>query len=157
MSQEFIRRWHEATPGTRSSKVYISADDLQVLVAKSLKGKLDKKFTLYTADSQFYCPPLADARQIIDASTLDRKTWAGERFDCDDFALVLKSHFAEAAYADGKRRAAHCFGIVWGMLPDCHAINWMVTNDLELLFIEPQSDKIFSPRASDKDIWFMLV
>ena len=98
-----------------------------------------------------------DAEEIINASAVDRRRWVQNRFDCDDFAHVLKAHFAEAAYADGKRRASHCFGTVWGMLPESHAINWMVNDDLKVRFIEPQTDKIFYPRKDDKDIWFMLV
>ena len=157
MPRGFVRRWHKPKPGTRPDKVYISSADLRVLIPQALRGRLQKNFGLYIADSEYYCPPLADAKEVIEASAVDRNTWVSDRFDCDDFAHVLKAHFAEAAYADGKRRAAHCFGIVWGMLPGPHAINWMVNDDLQLRFIEPQTDLVFYPRPNDKDIWFMLV
>jgi hypothetical protein len=113
-------------------------------------------FNLYLGDEKYYCTPLKDAREIIKASAVDRMNWVEERFDCDDFALVLKAHFAEAAYKDGKRRAAHCFGIVWGSLPTPHAINWMLNADRRLRFVEPQNNRIFLPRRNDKDIYFML-
>lgn len=158
MAKEFARRWHKSTPGKRPDKVYISSPDLRVLISKQLKGKMARDFSLFIADSKYYCTPLKDAEEIIKWSNVDRKIWVRERFDCDDFAHVLKAHFAEAAYVDGKRRrSAHCFGIVWGMLPYAHAINWMVDEKRKLHFIEPQSDKIFSPRKVDKEIWFMLV
>ena len=99
--------------------------------------------------------PIADL-EIIENSATDRMRWVKERFDCDDFALVLKSHFCEAAYKDGDRRPAHCFGIVWGMLPGPHAINWMLNADRVLRFVEPQSDDVFLPRDSDRRIRFMM-
>jgi hypothetical protein len=114
------------------------------------------------ADSEYYCPPLEDALKIIQASEVECKKWASNRFDCDDFAYVLKAHFAEAAYAEGERkkgedkgnqRAAHCFGIVmaeiripklYGKEYKSHAINWMVNDDLKLRFVEPQkTDPVF--------------
>jgi hypothetical protein len=43
------------------------------------------------------------------------------------------------------------------MLPGHHAINWMINSDMKLRFIEPQNDRIFMPRRTDRDIYFMLV
>jgi hypothetical protein len=157
MPKDFRRRWHKPKPGTRDDKKFISSADLRTLISRQLGEKLDRNFGLYIADGEYYCTPVDDAREVIENSALDRQTWVRQRFDCDDFAHVLKAHFAQASYADGKRRAAHCFGVVWGMLPGPHAINWMVNDDLKLRFIEPQTDEIFFPREDDKDIWFMLV
>lgn len=157
MKKEFNTKWYVSTSEEREDKEYISKADLRELVAKQLKGKFSNNFALYTADLEYYLTPLDDAKEIIKNSAIDRYTWVEERFDCDDFAHVLKSNFAEAAYKDGKRRAAHCFGIVWGSLPSSHAINWMVNDDYKLRFIEPQTDAIFLPRDTDKNIWFMLV
>ena len=157
MRAPFVRKWHQPQPDTAEDKVYLSADEVRSIVTQQLSGKFNRSFQLYLADGQYFCPSLEDAQEIIDNSAVDRNTWVEERFDCDDFAHVLKSHFAEAAYADGTRRAAHCFGIVWGMLPGAHAINWMINADGKLRFVEPQSDEVFFPRGTDKDIWFMLV
>lgn len=152
------RRWHTHTPRTRRKrKRYITGSQLRELIAKQLGPKLDRSFGLYVADSKYFCTPMEDAREIVKASAVDRNKWVSERFDCDDFAHVLKGHFAEAAYKDGRRRAAHCFGVVWGSLPTPHAINWMVNSDLKLRFVEPQTDRIFLPRKTDKEIYFMLV
>ena len=152
----FKRRWHKSVPGVATDKVYLSADSLRQLLTNQLAGKFDKSIMIYLADSEFYCAPLADIEEIVANSRLDKNTWIAERFDCDDFAHVLKAHFCESAYANGERRTAHAFGVVWGNLPDAHAINWVVTDDLKLRFIEPQSDQIFMPRPTDKDIYFML-
>ena len=155
--RDFVSRWY--TPGTgpaESAKVYVSSVDLRELVANQLGPKLARNFAFYIADAQYYCTPVDDAREIIRASKVDRNTWTEEKFDCDDFAHVLKGNFAEAAYKNGERRRAHCFGVVWGSLPGPHAINWMVNADLKLRFVEPQNDRVFYPRASDRAIYFML-
>ena len=156
---EFIRRWHKPSKKkvVASKKKYISGNELRQIVISQLKKKLSRNFGFYVADGNYYCTPLDNAKEIIKHSAVDRKTWVRERFDCDDFAHVLKAHFAEAAYKDGDRRAAHCIGIVWGSLPGPHAINWMVNSDMKLRFIEPQNDRVFFPRKTDKDIYFMLV
>lgn len=157
--KKFIERWF--TPNSKkrakSLKRYMSSKDVRKTVVSKLGNKLDKKFQIYIADGTYYLPPLKDAKEIIKNSAVDRKTWVKDRFDCDDFAHVLKAHFAEASYKDGNRRAAHCFGVVWGMLPNAHAINWMINEDGVLRFIEPQNDKVYLPKKTDKDIWFMLV
>lgn len=153
----YVRRWHKATPGSsRGRKNYLTADQVRQVVVRRLAGKFDSAFQLYLADERYYLPPECDVKEIVVNSKLDQRTWCAERFDCDDFALVMKAHFCEAAYADGKRRAAHCFGIVWGMLPDAHAINWVITSDGVLRFIEPQTGRIFLPRKKDHGIWFMM-
>ncbi len=172
MKTMFKRRWHKEKPGIRTDKSYLSTDAVEKIIRETLKGKLAQGFDLYLGDGEYYCPPIADVQEILQASALDRKTWVEERFDCDDFAYVLKAHFCEAAYTDGQRRAAHCFGIVWGMLPGPHAINWVISQDIlvmglpptpakqasgpVLYFVEPQNDKIYSPRVDDTSIWMMI-
>jgi hypothetical protein len=156
--REFIPKWYTLGSGPpESSKVFISSADLRELVANQLGPKLARNFGFYVADAEYYCTPLDDAREIIKKSKVDRNTWTADKFDCDDFAHVLKANFAEAAYKNGERRKAHCFGVVWGSLPGPHAINWMVNADLKLRFVEPQNDRVFFPRKSDRDIYFMLV
>lgn len=154
----FPRRWHSPREGTSSgTKVYIPSDEVRETVTAQLGPKLTPDFSFYIADDEYFCTPLEDAREIIKNSALDRRKWVRERFDCDDFAHVLKAHFAEAAYADGSRRTAHCFGIVWGNFPGPHAINWMLNDDMIVRFVEPQDDTIFEPRIADDNIYFMLV
>ena len=157
---KLARRWHTENDGTRGDKVFITRAELRDIIADKLDGKLSDKFSFRIADSEFYCTPLDDAREILEQSTVDRRQWSPETFDCDDFAHVLKAHFAEASYKDGERRPPHCFGIVWGMLSSpffTHAMNWMIDENREFWFIEPQSDEIFKPRETDRNIYFMLI
>lgn len=150
-------RWYSPKERNGRRKTYLNADDVRELVFKELKGKLAKNLSFHLADEVYYLPPLEDAKEIIEASELNLKEWIEERFDCDDFALVLKARFAEAAYKDGKRRAAHCMGIIWGMFSEGpHAMNWIVTEDKKLHLIEPQTNEIFYPSKDDNDVWFIM-
>ena len=130
----------------------ISRADLKKLVKSSLKGLLSKKWNLHSSDSRYYLPSLDEAQTIIDSSNMKQLAspggakGRGECFDCDDFSLLLKARFAYAAYKNKNEHvnAPYCFGIVWGLLPFPfpHSLNWMVTNDETLYFIEPQRQEI---------------
>jgi hypothetical protein len=184
--EQHEHRWHVPTCGTRSPGKLISADivfeergprsksserrtDKTYILREALEkliweGELSGKFlrtspenAIITGDRKYYCPPLEDAAIIIGASGLECKKWVREVFDCDDFAHVLKAHFAEAAYAEGGRRAAHCFGIVFARVtvhkPNGelktypHALNWMVNDDLKVRFVEPQAGYLIDPQT----------
>lgn len=153
----FRRRWHrKSKEAFKPLKIFYESGVVRQTIARQLADKFAPSFQLYLADDQYYLPSYKDAIEIIKNSAVDRNKWIRNKFDCDDFAVVLKSHFAEAAYADGMRRPAHCFGIVWGKFPSPHAINWMIVDGGGLLFIEPQTDKVFVPTYRHKDIWFMM-
>lgn len=149
-------RWHEPKTVSRSAKVNVSSQDVRQLLASALRGKLAEDFRLFLGDNLYYLPPVADAGEIIANSGLSRATYMPETFDCDDYALVLKSHFCEAAYKDFQRRAPHCFGLIWGELPHVHAVNWMINDDYRLRFVEPQNGQIFEPGREHGNITFMM-
>lgn len=146
-------------------KNIISRNELRDLIAQELDGKLEENFCLYMADIRYYLPPKENADAIIHGSKIREMTDSvdnvrGERFDCDDFALLLKARFSYAAYRDRTYpNFAYCFGIVWGLLPSPfgHSLNWYISADRELWFVEPQKHKSFKPRPADKCIYFMLV
>ncbi|MCP3955244.1 MAG: hypothetical protein GY697_23945 [Desulfobacterales bacterium] len=147
----------------------LSRAELRELITTRLDGKLSEHLSLQMADFRYYLPRYDEAKEIIDNSKMiqlagpfDAKT-RGERFDCDDFSLLLKARFAYAAYRNRGRyqNNPHCFGIVWGMLPFPfpHSMNWMVTADREFYFIEPQRQKILTLDKCKgfRHINFMLV
>ena len=110
---------------------------------------------LHLPDREFYCPSWQYTQRIIADNAVNTMRYTAERFDCDDFAWLLKSAFVEDAYRNGERRAAHCFGVAHGLFPLPHAINWVITDDQRLRFIEPQTDKEI-PRSQIKEVWVML-
>ena len=97
---------------------------------------------IYRADGVYLCPSLAEAREIIRQSHLESQKWVKQVFDCDDFAVVLKANFSQAAFYNGAREGGYAFGIVWfdvkNGVPDAHAMNWMVNSDGKVRFVEPQ-------------------
>ncbi|MBN1649109.1 MAG: lectin MOA-related protein, partial [Spirochaetales bacterium] len=148
---------NSGTGKTGPEKKYISRADLEKLLRRQLKGKVDDQTRFHIADMEYFLTPLDDARRIIKGSNIGRYEWTDEVFDCDDFAIVLKADFCRDAYRHRKRRAAHCFGIVWGMMPRAHALNWMVNDDLKLRFYDPMFDDIYVPGDEARRIWMMLV
>lgn len=98
-------------------------------------------------DREYYLPHPEEARTIIRNSHLDTQDYARFRFDCEDFAYVLKAHFCQAAYRKKRRQYAYCFGIIWGeelwtgQAATAHAMNWMITCEGEFRLIEPQTGK----------------
>ncbi len=152
-------------PETSADKTIITRNEMRDLISQELVGKLEENFCLHMADVKYYLPPKKDADEIIKGSKIKEMTDSvgnirGERFDCDDFSLLLKARFSYATYRDNKNpNFPHCFGIVWGMLPFPfpHSLNWYVTADKELWFVEPQTHESFKPRTGDKYIYFMLV
>jgi predicted transcriptional regulator len=108
------------------------------------------------ADEKYYCPPLSDIKYLVRWNKINRKKYTSEIFDCDDFALALKYFFVKHAYSNGKRRFPHCAGIIWGFIQgEQHAVNIVVNDKKEVLFIEPQQDYIFYPGDDDMDFNFI--
>lgn len=136
---------------------YISHREVRNIIEQQLGDKLGEHYQLRYPDRQYYCPSIKQAQKIIKRSSVDRKKWIKEKFDCDDFALVLKADFAKVAYKNAEIDSPYCFGIVWGDLPHPHALNWMINDDWKLRFVEPQSDEVYFPRSDHKNISFILV
>ena len=132
----------------------ISAKELEELLKSKLGDKLVDGLRLHAADTDYFLPSLDTVRTILSqsrmkelASPSDDKLDA-QSFDCDDFSLLLKARFAYAAYREPQKyqNRPYCIGIVWGLLPFPfpHSMNWVVTEDEELYFIEPQREEILS-------------
>ena len=144
------------TPNPPDLGVYLTAAGVRAKLKEQLAGKLATSVRLYFPDTDYYCPSVAYTKKVLAESSSDKRLWIEEVFDCDDHALVLKADFAIDAYRNGTRRAPHAFGIIWGLLPTPHAINFVLNDDGIVRFVEPQNDSIFLPRDTDKGIWLLL-
>jgi len=130
----------------------ISAKDLETHIKKKLGNRLIKDLRLHAADSDYYLPDLATVQTILNESRMKElarpsaSKLHAQSFDCDDFSLLLKARFAYAAYREPEKyqNRPYCLGIVWGLLPFPfpHSMNWVVTDDYEFYFIEPQRQEI---------------
>jgi len=130
--------------------------EVRMALTEQLSGKFSRTINRYLPDVSFYCPSLEYTKKVLAESIIDARKFIAEAHDCDDFAIMVKADFVTDAYRNGERRAPHCMGIVWGLLPGPHAINWVLNSDGIVRFIEPQTDSIFLPRETDKGIWLML-
>lgn len=136
-----------------------SSNDVHEIVAASLAGKFASDPGIRYGDEQFYLPSLDEVAWILGESQLDRRTWLQNRFDCDDFAYVLKGEMSSHAYANAELTCGLCVGIAWGYfdwLEGNHAVNWFIDSTGALGFIEPQDDRMF-PAASCKGNLYLLL
>jgi hypothetical protein len=124
----------------------INTQALDAVIRRSLPGKFDADPGIRYGDGSYYLPEPAEIQQILANSQVDRRTWLAERFDCDDFAYVLKGEVSIHAYDTGTIRFGLAFGMVWGFfdwVKGFHAVNWFIASDGVLRFVEPQQDTIY--------------
>ena len=110
--------------------------------------------------SQYHVPQEKVIREIVNDSKIDHETYISEKFDCDDFAHLLKAAFIRDAYTNGHRRLPYAFGILWGNKP-AHAMNFaLTTNGSEnyiLKLIELQTATLYTPSQKKlADIYLII-
>jgi hypothetical protein len=129
---------------------------------KLLEKRLDdfmKDCEIYTADKSYHTPQEHIARMLVDRSQVDQETYISEKFDCDDFAHLLKTEFIKDAYTNGLRRLPYALGVVWGAKP-AHAMNIIVTSNgkrRKLRIIEPQTGAFYLPSDKKLDDIYLIV
>jgi hypothetical protein len=141
------------------TRLLLTKGEIKAMLKSELGDKLNKSCRFLFADGTYYCSPRADIDKLMNASSIDKNKWIREKHDCDDFSLSLKYEAIKDAYLSGARRYPHSLGILWGteLKEGSHAINFTITDNKEVLFIEPQDDKIFAPRKEDKGIHFIYL
>ncbi len=138
----------------------INSDEVEGIIRKTFGKRFTDDFSLQIHDEQYYCPNIDDVTTILEKNTVDKQEYIEDVFDCDDYALILKAFFIKQAYKNKKRRYPYCLGIIMGgkLLGDIpHAINFVITDKLKLLLIEPQQDQILEPTSLDREIYFVYV
>jgi len=142
-------------PG-EDGRVYITASKATEIIKQALAGRMSSTFRVRLRDPEYYCPSLQYVRRLLEQSKVDQRQYKKQVFDCDDFSVMLWSTFVDDAWRDGKRRAAHCAGIIDGRLPQPHAINWVITDDLKFRLIEPQNDSVYGIDGRTAEAWFVM-
>jgi|GEM_PF-6931717 hypothetical protein len=106
--------------------------------------------TVFIGDAEYYCPPLDEAAKIVRDAGLHKEPYALEIFDCDDYAMVLKGHFARKARSNGENKPfAFACGIVWLGQPFPHALNWVLSwssgkrEACTIYLVEPQTGAFY--------------
>jgi hypothetical protein len=148
-----------AVPGASQGTV-VSVNTVEGAVQQHLTGKFSSDSVIRYGDGTYYLPTVQEVEQILAASQSDRRTWLEERFDCDDFAYVLKGEMSVHAYDTGDISFGLSVGMVWGnfdWVTGYHAVNWFVASDGVLRFIEPQSDTIYDASHCQGGISLLVV
>lgn len=138
----------------------IGRNKLEELLKNKLNDYLETRYNIYLADSKYHPPQEFIAQQIINAAKVYQETWISEKFDCDDFAHLLKSAFIRDAYTNGGRKLPYAFGIIWGHKPE-HALNFVVTSDgseqYKVRIIEPQTGVLYTPAQKKIDDIYLII
>ncbi len=156
--RNWLRPWTptpKANPG-----LVLTKRELHELIMRQLGPKLNKlDYTVRLSDKNYYLPHREDIKRIIRTNQINRRKWIAEKFDCDDFAMLLKAAVIEDQWRRGKRRYPTAFGLLYGtrLKEGHHAFNIVVTSDKRVQFIEPQNDEMFSPRTDDAGIYLVLM
>lgn len=98
------------------------------------------------ADDKLYLPTLNEVHTILGLLRLKPGKIVNESFDCDDYSFALKGLVSLHArdYFDNLQHSC-CIGIVWGDFMhnhSQHACNWVLDNEYNLHWIEPQEGEI---------------
>ena len=127
----------------------LSAETLTQIVRTDLGPYLSPSCHFHIADSFYHAPAMTMAQKIIADAKVDHETWTYQKFDCDDFAHMLKAAFIKAAYTDTYRRFPMACGILWGDTPAPHALNFVVVGyspvNMRLFIVEPQRGSFYLP------------
>lgn len=131
-------------PSTRGRVV--SAAMLEVVLRRQLGSRLADQAHVRLSEGLYLLPPLVDLMTLFAASHRDRTQWLEERAACDDFAYALRGEIGAHAFQVGELRIELCLGLAWGCFDwaeGSHAVNWFVSEDGELRFVEPRHDDIY--------------
>ena len=136
----------------------LNRGEIEDIIKKTFGNRFTDDFSLQMSDEQYYCPSIQDVKVILEKSTVDKREYIEEKMDCDDYARILKVDFIKQAYKEKKRRHPYAVGVIkggklQGNIP--HAINFVITDKMELLLIEPQTDTIKEPTNQDREIYFI--
>lgn len=130
-----------------------------------IRARLTDKFThaavLRFGDECYYLPSRRELALILRESQPERRRHMLERYDCDDFAYAIKGEMTAHAWETDDLRYGLCVGLAWGrfdwMPVAGHAVNWAVTSDEALWFIEPQTDDIYPHERCTGGIRLLIV
>jgi len=134
--------------------VYITGDQAKAIIVATLGKRLASRSYVHPFDKIYYCPSKEYVEHLLAIDETDKLTYIAEKGDCDNFAAQLWAVFGRDAWRDGEKRASHCAGPVFGRLPHPHAMNWVITDDLKLRLIEPQTDA-WKEWGDKFSIWLM--
>lgn len=120
----------------------ISASEIRSILEQ--KTNIELKTSFQNADASYKLVDIDNLKLFVAKNNLSRLVYEPEKLDCDDFSFILQGDVS-------RYDSDLAFGIIWGVPPQGqgHAWNMCIGTDLNLWFIEPQTNTVFKP----KELW----
>lgn len=138
-------------------KRLVSARELRTLIRQKLGSRAFASTKILLSDPVYHLPAPEDIKNLVKRSKSDQVEGSIFGLDVDDYALRMKYEIMERSYSLNEIRQPLAAGILWGR--DLHtgkrALIFVLTETSELLFIDPMSKDIFSPRGDDQQIYLL--
>ena len=98
-----------------------------------------------------YYTPISEnlVKEIYDRSGMKDKNYIPHLYDCENYAMAMLVSVLEYGRKSYSTKYQYAFGIVYGDIPTPHAINWFITPEEKVMFMEPQSGEIFHPKGNN--------
>jgi len=123
-----------------------------------LDSELLSLFTsnIWISDAKYVQVHTDDLKAFLALNPVSTRKYLLESQDCDDFSFEAQGDVCKW-YNDEEQNSNGAFGIVWGFNAggSAHAWNFFVNENNKVMFMEPQTDEIFSP-GSEK-VWIMIM
>ncbi len=133
-----------------SMPVTISAMGLaNKIAAQCVISHPDMKWML--VDTEYTLIPASKLREIISSDLVNEVKYEANRFDCDDYALILAGKLARWSAGIIHVKYTGKKGV-----DKYHALNIAVLDNGKVVYIEPQTDEIFLAN-SDYEITFIYI
>jgi hypothetical protein len=135
----------------------LTGKEIEDILRRDIRDGIAGSCKFYSPDDMYRCPSQSEVQSVINSYRTQNFRYISEVFDCDDFALLLKSEFVKNSYQNGSRKFPSAAGILWGskLVEGSHAINFYISPEKETYFIEPQNGEVYMPRKKDYGIWWM--
>lgn len=116
----------------------ISAADIRQILLDNTN--VEVKCAFNNADASYKLVNIDNLKLFIAKNNLANLTYEPEKLDCDDFSFILQGDIS-------RYDSDFAVGIAWGVTPQGqgHAFNWAISTDKQLVFIEPQQNRVFKP------------
>jgi len=131
-----VQGWEYADSSNQIWAFY-AVDLKPVDISRIVSMRLGTGIALYNPDATML-PNDIDTMQQVWTDSIQNKYNQSSDFDCDSFALVMKSSMAILGYGSTQRSC----GLVWGLNSSngtTHAFNWFIDLYWNLNFFEPQT------------------
>lgn len=127
----------------------LTHEEVRAILKEALRDKIRPHTLIILSDKAYTTIDEESVSKVFKRARLDEKQYRPEVLDCENFAMEMLVQINDFGYGNWKLNYGYAFGIVYGDIPTPHAINWFITPEKKLLFIEPQSGEIFEPKGDN--------